>query len=202
LAHESDDPNSAAPQSPDDPTSAATSSSYIAHHLLPNVSAATPLKHPDGRFLDSEAFTDKFAHHLSSVMERVNRRVFKRWGERSHGASELGAVINGLSLDLDDGAAKELLEGVGAGVRGVQEAVERFGQAVDAEHMSTSVFVSWGSFSRGGICEKRADTDFPWLDSSNNGNDLLPSLYTYTLNTVTLSANVYHSVTKSTCNTN
>jgi len=54
-------------------------------------------------------------------------------------------VINGLSLDLDDGAAKELLEGVGAGVRGVQEAVERFGQAVDAEHMSTSVFVSLGS---------------------------------------------------------
>lgn len=126
------------PGSPD--TSA--SPSYIAHHLLPNVSAATPLKHPDGRFMDSEAFTDKFAHHLSSVMERVNRRVVKRWGERAHGASEMGAIVNGLSLDLDDGATKELTEGVGAGTRGVQEAVEKFGQAIDAEHMSTALLVS------------------------------------------------------------
>ncbi|KAG7531313.1 hypothetical protein FFLO_04434 [Filobasidium floriforme] len=125
------------PGSPD--TSA--SPSYIAHHLLPNVSAATPLKHPDGRFMDSEAFTDKFAHHLSSVMERVNRRVVKRWGERAHGASEMGAIVNGLSLDLDDGATKELTEGVGAGTRGVQEAVEKFGQAIDAEHMSTALLL-------------------------------------------------------------
>ena len=92
--------------------------------------------------MDSEAFTDKFAHHLSSVMERVNRRVVKRWGERAHGASEMGAIVNGLSLDLDDGASKELTEGVGAGMRGVQEAVEKFGQAVDAEHMSTALLVS------------------------------------------------------------
>jgi hypothetical protein len=136
-----DAPPSAAPEqagnSPSTP-----GGSYIAHHLLPNVSAATPLKHPDGRFMDSEAFTDKFAHHLSSVMERVNRRTVKRWGERAQGSSELGAVINGLSLDLDPG---NLGNGLGVeedGMRGVQEAVEKFGQAVDAEHMSTALLVS------------------------------------------------------------
>lgn len=56
----------------------------------------------------------------------------------------MGAIVNGLSLDLDDGASKELTEGVGAGMRGVQEAVEKFGQAVDAEHMSTALLVSGG----------------------------------------------------------
>lgn len=77
--------------------------------------------------MDSEAFTDKFSNHLSGTMEKINRRVVKRWGERGQGASELGALLNGFSLDN-----KGSLQG----------AVEKFGQAVDAEQLTTALLVS------------------------------------------------------------
>ena len=60
-------------------------------------------------------------------MERVNRRVNKRWGERAGDLSELGAVWNGFSL-------------VEAGKLG--DAVEKVGQAVDAEYLSTAALAS------------------------------------------------------------
>lgn len=63
-----------------DPTD---SSSAAAYASLPNPSAAQPLKAPDQRFQESEAFTNKFEKHLSGSMERVNRRVMKRWGGQS-----------------------------------------------------------------------------------------------------------------------
>lgn len=50
-----------------------------AYNALPNPSAAHPLRHSDQRFLDSEVFTNKFANHLSGPMEKVTRRVIKRW---------------------------------------------------------------------------------------------------------------------------
>ncbi len=59
-------------------------------------------------------------------MERVNRRVTKRWGERAGDLSELGAVWNGFSL----------VEGGKLG-----EAVEKVGQAVDAEYLATAALV-------------------------------------------------------------
>lgn len=46
-------------------------------------SAAQPLRQPDQRFLESEAFTNKFEKHLSGSMEKVNRRVLKRWSGAS-----------------------------------------------------------------------------------------------------------------------
>jgi hypothetical protein len=58
------------------PTDQNASPAYAA---LPNPSAAHPLRHPDQRFLDSEAFTNKFANHVSGPMEKVTRRVIKRW---------------------------------------------------------------------------------------------------------------------------
>ncbi len=77
--------------------------------------------------MDSEAFTDKFTQHLSGNMEKVNRRVAKRWGERATGASELGALLNGFSLESEGSLGN---------------ALEKFGQAVDAEHLSTALLVS------------------------------------------------------------
>ena len=50
-----------------------------AYNVLSNPSAAHPLRSPDQRFLDSEAFTHKFANHLSGPMEKITRRVIKRW---------------------------------------------------------------------------------------------------------------------------
>lgn len=50
-----------------------------AYAALPNPSSAHPLRNPDQRFLDSEAFTLKFASHIGGPMEKVTRRVIRRW---------------------------------------------------------------------------------------------------------------------------
>ncbi|KDQ19082.1 hypothetical protein BOTBODRAFT_102975 [Botryobasidium botryosum FD-172 SS1] len=93
-----------------------------AYAALPTPSATQTLRHPDQRFLDSEAFTAKFSTHLSGSMEKVTRRTMKRWSEYSHDHAELGALLNGFSLSE---------EGTLAG------AIEKTGQAVDATYIST-----------------------------------------------------------------
>ncbi|KZT55236.1 hypothetical protein CALCODRAFT_437488 [Calocera cornea HHB12733] len=99
-------------------------SSYAAvYAAIPTPSAAQPLRRPDQRFLDSEAFTNKFANHLSGTMEKVTRRSMKRWSDYSHDNSELGAALNGFSLTETGTLAN---------------AMEKTGQAVDATYMSTA----------------------------------------------------------------
>ncbi|KAG5647889.1 hypothetical protein DXG03_007813 [Asterophora parasitica] len=102
------------------PTDQNASPAYAA---LPNPSAAHPLRHPDQRFLDSEAFTNKFANHLSGPMEKVTRRVVKRWADHAQDHADLGAALNGFSLN-ENGA--------------LSGAIEKTGQAADATYMSTS----------------------------------------------------------------
>ncbi|EIW72453.1 hypothetical protein TREMEDRAFT_25756 [Tremella mesenterica DSM 1558] len=99
---------------------------YIAHHLLPTPSPTHPLQHPDQRFIDSEVFTEKFQNHFQGQMEKVNRRVVKRWGERAGDMSELGAAWNGFSL-------------VEPGKLGV--AIEKVGQAADTEYLATAALL-------------------------------------------------------------
>jgi len=66
------------------PSSSPTdSNASMAYAALPNPSAAHPLRNPDQRFLDSEAFTNKFAAHVSGPMEKVTRRAIKRWAGKS-----------------------------------------------------------------------------------------------------------------------
>ncbi|KAJ3893350.1 hypothetical protein GG344DRAFT_43454 [Lentinula edodes] len=103
-----------------DPTDQEASPAYTA---LPNPSAAHPLRNPDQRFLDSEAFTNKFAVHLSGPMEKVTRRTVKRWSEYAQDHAELGAALNGFSLN-ETGS--------------LSGAIEKTGQAVDATYMSTT----------------------------------------------------------------
>lgn len=76
--------------------------------------------------MDSEAFTEKFQSHFSGTMEKVNRRVTKRWGERAHDMSELGGIWNGFSL-VEQGK--------------LGEAIEKVGRAVDAEYLATAALV-------------------------------------------------------------
>jgi len=102
------------------PTDQNASPAYAA---LPNPSAAHPLRHPDQRFLDSEAFTNKFANHVSGPMEKVTRRVVKRWSDHAQDHADLGASLNGFSLN-ETGA--------------LSAAIEKTGQAIDATYMSTA----------------------------------------------------------------
>ncbi|KAH7914639.1 hypothetical protein BJ138DRAFT_1143565 [Hygrophoropsis aurantiaca] len=94
-----------------------------AYAVLPNPSATHPLRNPDQRFIDSEVFTNKFHNHLSGPMEKVTRRTLKRWSENAQDYSELGAALNGFSLN-ESGA--------------LASAMEKTGQAVDATYMSTT----------------------------------------------------------------
>ncbi|EIN06112.1 hypothetical protein PUNSTDRAFT_54425 [Punctularia strigosozonata HHB-11173 SS5] len=99
------------------------SSSAIAYASLPNPSPSHPLRRPDQRFLDSEAFTNKFAAHLQGPMEKVTRRTMKRWSEYSQDHAELGAALNGFSLNETGELAA---------------AIEKTGQAVDTTYLSTT----------------------------------------------------------------
>ncbi|KAJ3550331.1 hypothetical protein NMY22_g536 [Coprinellus aureogranulatus] len=94
-----------------------------AYSALPNPSAAHPLRRPDQRFLDSEAFTIKFANHMSGPMEKVTRRVVKRWADYAQDHADLGAALNGFSLNERNELAA---------------AIERTGQAVDTTYVSTT----------------------------------------------------------------
>ncbi|TDL23665.1 hypothetical protein BD410DRAFT_746379 [Rickenella mellea] len=102
------------------PTDPNVSSSYAA---LPSPSAAHALRRPDQRFLDSEAFTNKFASHVNGPMEKVTRRTMKRWGELAQDNSDLGAVLNGFSLNE---------------TRPLASSIEKTGQAIDATYISTT----------------------------------------------------------------
>ncbi|KII85815.1 hypothetical protein PLICRDRAFT_115525 [Plicaturopsis crispa FD-325 SS-3] len=105
------------------PTDPNASPAYAA---LPNPSAAHPLRNPDQRFLDSEGFTNKFANHVSGPMEKVTRRTLKRWSDDAQDHSDLGAALNGFSLNE-------------AGP--LSAAIEKTGQAADATYISTTRLV-------------------------------------------------------------
>ncbi|KAF9524537.1 hypothetical protein CPB83DRAFT_861086 [Crepidotus variabilis] len=105
------------------PTDQEASPSYAA---LPNPSAAYPLRNPDQRFMDSEAFTVKFANHMGGPMEKVTRRVVKRWSDYAGDHAELGAALNGFGL-TESGE--------------LSGAIEKTGQAMDITYMSTTKLV-------------------------------------------------------------
>ncbi|KIJ55351.1 hypothetical protein M422DRAFT_23949 [Sphaerobolus stellatus SS14] len=99
-----------------------TDLSNPAYNALPVPSVAQSLRHPDQRFLDSEAFTNKFAGHLGGPMEKITRRTMKRWTEYSADHADLGGILNGFSLS-ESGA--------------LAASIEKTGQAIDATYMST-----------------------------------------------------------------
>ncbi|KAF7308733.1 Sorting nexin-41 [Mycena kentingensis (nom. inval.)] len=94
-----------------------------AYAVLPNPSAAHPLRQPDQRFMESEGFTNKFANHVSGPMEKVTRRTLKRWADQAQDHADLGAALNAFSLH----ETGEL-----------SSAIEKTGQAIDTTYMSTT----------------------------------------------------------------
>lgn len=73
-------------------------------------------------------------------MEKVNRRTVKRWGELAQDRSDLGGSWNGFSL-VQSEVRGDGERGVGEGDR-LGLAVEKVGQAVDAEYLTTAALVS------------------------------------------------------------
>lgn len=82
------------------PTDPSASPAYSA---LPTPSAAHPLRHPEQRFLDSEAFTNKFSSHVSGPMEKVTRRTMKRWAGAYNVAMFCDVFVNACHSRARDG---------------------------------------------------------------------------------------------------
>ncbi|GAA6003629.1 hypothetical protein JCM10207_003517 [Rhodosporidiobolus poonsookiae] len=97
---------------------------------LPIPSSSAHLQHPDQRFLDSEVFTNKFSAHLGGSMEKVNRRLMKRWTDAAGDWGEMGGGLNGFALRMGE-------DGMG----GLDEATEKVGMAVDAGYTLTNTML-------------------------------------------------------------
>ncbi|GAB5587093.1 Sorting nexin [Umbelopsis nana] len=102
-------------------------SSSSSSSLIPMPSASHTLRNPDSRFVESEAFTNKAAHHMSSSVDKTQRRVIRRLGELANDYAELGAVYNGFSLNENGQLAN---------------AIEKVGQAVDSSYTLTGQLIS------------------------------------------------------------
>ncbi|CAI2168127.1 14682_t:CDS:2 [Funneliformis geosporum] len=85
--------------SPANLSSSSPTSSTAQQAVLPNPSASQHLKNPDPQFVESEAFTNKFAYHISQNLEKTNKRTWKRLNDLSTDYAELGAIYNGFSLN-------------------------------------------------------------------------------------------------------
>lgn len=129
------------------PASDPTSSDLLALFAsLPLPTASTPLQNPDQRFLDSEAFTAKFSAHLSGSLEKVNRRLMKRWTEAAGDWGEMGGGMNGFALRMgEDGSG------------GLEEATEKVGMAVDGGYTNTNAMVSFVQFILHSVIFGKAD---------------------------------------------
>ncbi|ORY74081.1 hypothetical protein BCR35DRAFT_306879 [Leucosporidium creatinivorum] len=102
---------------------------------LPVPPTSASLHTPDQRFLDSEAFTAKFSAHLGGSMEKVNRRLMKRWTEAANDWGEMGGGMNGFALRMGE-------DGQG----GLDEATEKVGMAVDSGFTETNAMLqAWES---------------------------------------------------------
>lgn len=109
----------APPEFPADPDAPA---SYAA---LPIPKTARPLRAPNARFRDSEEFTKRYGTVMETVVERSNRKLARRWQDVAADYSELGAVLNGLSLEAG----------------GVATGLERTGQAADTTYIALNEMV-------------------------------------------------------------
>jgi hypothetical protein len=109
-----------------DPTDTSMADMYNA---LPIPGSSSSLQDPDQRFIDSETFTSKFSAHLSGSLEKINRRLMKRWTELGADEADLGGLLNGFGL-LEQNSSPDL-----AG------AIEKTGQAIDSTYVHTNVML-------------------------------------------------------------
>ena len=143
----------ASARTPADPSTSALYSSLPGPSTTSSASGSASgfgpaLQEPDQRFLDSEIFTNKFSSHLSGSMEKVNRRLMKRWSELSADYAELGAVMNGFSLNEGSSGGSNAAV---ANLQGPQErqavdslsrAIESTGQAIDSTYLHSNIMAS------------------------------------------------------------
>ncbi|PIA15999.1 hypothetical protein COEREDRAFT_81686 [Coemansia reversa NRRL 1564] len=95
---------------------------------VPVPSTLAPIKNIEARWMDCELFTNKYANQFTGVIEKNERRIYRKLGELSSDYAELGATLNGFSL-------LEHPERLAV-------AIERAGQAVDNSYIETGQLLS------------------------------------------------------------
>lgn len=100
----------------------------IAHSYLPLPSSSAKLKSDsDATFDEAEQKAKEYEHVIAGGLEKVNRRIIKRHSDMAADYSELGARFNAFSLEENGPLAS---------------AIEKVGQAIDNNYLTTEVLVS------------------------------------------------------------
>lgn len=122
LIHLPKNPLTASPGTATNPASNASSTPPLA---VP--SSSQTLKNPDPRFVECEAFTNRFATHMSGPMDKSQKKLIRKLADLANDYAELGALYNGFSLNESGNLAA---------------AIEKVGQAIDSSYMSTGSAVT------------------------------------------------------------
>ncbi|KAF9092787.1 Sorting nexin, cytoplasm-to-vacuole targeting pathway/endosomal sorting [Mortierella sp. GBA35] len=110
---------------PASPVASSQSSPGASGHPAGGPPSPQVLREPNPRFIDSEVFTQKFSNQLSGSMDRSQKKVVRKLGEIASDNSDLGATLNGFSLNESD-------------CQPLANAIEKIGQAVDSSFMATT----------------------------------------------------------------
>jgi hypothetical protein len=103
-------------------------SESIAHTYLPIPSSSATLRNQDDPiYQNAELHAKEYENLVSGSLEKVNRRIIKRYAEQATDLSELGAKFNAFSLEEHQALAS---------------AIEKVGQAIDNSYISTEALVS------------------------------------------------------------
>lgn len=103
-------------------------SESIAHTYLPIPSSSATLRNQDDSiYQNAELHAKEYENLVSGSLEKVNRRILKRYSEQALDLSDLGAKFNAFSLEEHQALAS---------------AIEKVGQAIDNSYISTQALVS------------------------------------------------------------
>lgn len=103
-------------------------SESIAHTYLPIPSSSATLRNQDDNiYQNAELHAKEYENLVSGSLEKVNRRIIKRYSEQALDLSDLGAKFNAFSLEEHQALAG---------------AIEKVGQAIDNSYISTQALVS------------------------------------------------------------
>ncbi|ORX68808.1 hypothetical protein DL89DRAFT_247776 [Linderina pennispora] len=95
---------------------------------VPVPSTLAPIRNVEARWMDCELFTNRYSNQFSGVVEKSERKIYRKLGELSGDYAELGAVLNGFSL-LDN--QREDLAA----------AIEKAGQAIDSSYIEINALL-------------------------------------------------------------
>lgn len=111
----------APPLNPSEPTSA--------HSFLPIPSSSAKVKTSNDTtsFDEAESNAKEYEYVIAGGLEKVNRRIIKRYSDMASEYSDLGARLNAFSLEEDGSLAN---------------AIEKVGQSIDNSYISTEALVS------------------------------------------------------------